>query len=126
MSYTFETEEIGDYIKVEISGEYTPGAELEDSVDVWGKIFRSCQGKNLKRILAIWKVPGYLPTMAAYNLAEAAEELGFDKKLKLAVVHLTEERYQDGIIAETFAVEHGFNVKIFKDKEKAKKWLIET
>ncbi len=126
MSYTFEIKEVRDYIKVVISGEFVVGAELEDSVEVWGKVFTGCQGKRSKRILAFWNVPGYLPTMAAYNLAESAEELGFDKSFKLAVVHLSEERYQDGLIAETFAVEHGFNVKIFREEEKAKQWLMEA
>ncbi len=126
MSYTFEIKEVGDYIKVEISGEFVAGEELKDSVDVWGKVLSSCQGKGSNLILAIWTVPGYLPTMAAYNLAESAEELGWQKNFKLAVVHLSEERYQDGIIAETFAVDYGFDVKMFKDEEKAKQWLMEA
>lgn len=125
MSYTFEIEETGDYIKVDIIGEFVPGKELEDSVNVWAEVLNSCQGKSSNRILATWKVPGYLPTMAAYNLAEAGEELGWDKNFKLAVVHISEQRYQDGIIAETFAADHGFNVKMFLDAEEAKKWLLE-
>ena len=125
MPYTYEIEEIGDYIKAVISGEYVAGEELEDAVDIWGKVLNGCKGKGCDRILAIWSVPGYLPTMAAYNLADSGDRLGWPKEFKLAVVHTTEERYQDSLMAETFAGEHGFNVKMFMDENAARKWLME-
>jgi hypothetical protein len=125
MSYLFEITEVGEYIKVVISGEYIAGSELEDNVNLWGNVLKSCQGKDSRRILAIWKIPGYLPTMAAYNLAETADQQGWIKDFKIAIVYLDQERYQDGLMAETFAAEHGYDVRMFLDENDAKKWLME-
>jgi len=124
MSYSYEIKEVGSCIKIEISGEYTAGTELEDNVQLWGEVLRTCEGKSTNCILAIWKIPGYLPTMAAYNLAETADEEGWAKDFKIAIVYLDEERYQDGLMAETFASDHGFNVKMFLDEKEAKEWLM--
>ena len=126
MSYKLDIKENQDYLKVEISGDWTPGAELEDSVNVWAQVTATCNEKGVTHIMAIWNVPGYLPTMAAYNLVESAEKFGWDKRLKLAVVHLNEERLKDGLVAETLAVDRGFNIKMFNNEQKAKLWLMES
>jgi len=126
MSYSFDVTESADFNRVDISGEYIAGTELEDNVQLWGNILNTCQGKKTKRILAFWNIPGYLPTMAAYNLAETADEQGWEKDFKIAIVYQDEERFRDGLMAETFAADHGFDVKMFLDETEAKGWLIQS
>ena len=126
MSYSFDLKETSDFIIVNISGEYIAGTELEDNVELWGNILSSCQGKGTMKILAFWNIPGYLPTMAAYNLAETADEQGWEKDFRIAIVYQDEERFKDGLMAETFAADHGFDVKMFLDKDQAKEWLLDS
>ena len=113
-----------DYLRVEVSGGWTPGKEGEDSVRVWGEVAETCKKEGKTRILAIWDVAGRLPPMDGYNLGANPERFGWDRRFKLATVHLHEERFQDGLFVETVALNRGFRVKMFEDEEKAKSWLL--
>jgi hypothetical protein len=126
MPYQVAIQEYPDHIRVQLSGELTLGLELQDALSVWSQVAEACREKDVTRVLAISTASGRLPTMTAYELAASAEEWGWDRRFKLAVVVVHEERRKNRLFAETVAYNRGFRAKIFDDEQKARSWLLET
>ena len=118
-------QEASDHLRVEVSGEWTPGKEAADAKRIWSQVADVCRTKGITRILSVWKVPGHLPVFAAYDIASSASETGWDWRFKLAEVHLYEERFKDSLFTEIVATNRGYSVKMFDNEQDAKKWLFE-
>ena len=126
MPYQVVIQENPDHIRVKVSGQRTRGQEVRDSIDALVQVVDVCQKKGITRILMIWDIPGRLSTMSAYDLADSAPEWGWDRRLKLAIVHLYAESLESNLFTETVAVNRGFRVKMFDDEHEARSWLLET
>jgi hypothetical protein len=126
MTYKVNIEEQQNYIRVEVSGKRIPGKETDDAIRVWASVAETCRKKNITRILAINNIPGRLPALAAYSLAESPEEFGWSRHFKLTVVDVNEDSRKDNLFTETVAVNRGYNVKIFDNENDAKEWLLQS
>ncbi len=126
MPYECTIESYPDYLRIDVFGKWIPGQEGEDSMRVWGEISQACKGCGQTRILTIWDIPGRLSPVDGYNLGAYPERFGWDRRYKLAVVHLHEERRKDALFVETVANNRGFRVKMFQDEETAKSWLLNS
>ncbi len=124
MPYNVVFEDAQEYIKCKVAGEWTPGSETKDSLTVWSRVAKECLEKKIPRVLSVWDVPGHLPILSAYKIAVYPGLRGWPNHFKLAVVHLHEERLKDSLFAETVAVNHGYQVKIFRDERAALAWLL--
>lgn len=124
MPYEVSIQEQEGYIRVETSGERTPGSEVEDAVRVWSHVAEVCQAKQVERILGIHKVTGRLPTRAAYAIAYDPARFGWSRRFKLALADMNEESRQDILFVEDVAVSSGYQVKVFDNEQKAKAWLL--
>jgi hypothetical protein len=125
MSYSVALREYPDHLRVEVSGEWTPGHELEDAVDVWTQVADCCRKSGLTRILSVWDVPGRLPPLVAYELVGARASGAWDRRFRLALVQLREERFKDSQFVETLAVNRGYNVRVFDNEPDARSWLLQ-
>lgn len=125
MPYQVAIQEYPDYIRVQLSGELTPGLELQEATSVWSQVADACREKGVTRVLAISDARGHLLTMTAYELADSALTWGWDQRFKLAMVEVHEERRQNSLFAETVAVNRGFRARVFDDEQKARSWLLE-
>ncbi len=125
MPYKRVIQENQDHIRVEVSGDWIRGKELADAMDVLGQVADICHKKEFNNILAIWDVPGHLPTMAGYNLVELSNKFNWERHFKLAVVYLHKKRFKDAQFAETVAHNRGYRVKMFESEQEAKSWLLE-
>ena len=126
MPYQVVIQENPDHMRVQVSGQRTRGREVRDAIGVLAQVADTCQKKGITRILIVWDMPGSLPTMAAYDLADSAPEWGWDRRLKLAMVHVYGESLESNLFTETVAINRGFRVKMFDDEHEAKSWLLET
>ena len=124
MSYICHISQHADYLRADVSGDWSPGNEKGDALDVWTQVAESYLKGRLNRVLAVWDVPGRLPTMAAFNLGSKIDALGVGRQFKLAIVHLKEDRLEDSKFAETVAVNRGYRIKVFGDEETAQNWLL--
>jgi hypothetical protein len=124
MPYECRILERPDHLRVEVSGDWTPGNELSDSVSVWIQTADACREKGLTRVLSVWDVPGHLPPLDAYELGRIAESIGWERRFKLAVVHLHESRLKDSRFVETVVVNRGYQVKVFGNEPSALAWLL--
>jgi hypothetical protein len=115
-----------DHVRVEVSGESTPGKEMNEVVDILKQATEICHKEGIKRILAIFDVPGKLPSMAGFDFVELSNKFNWDTHFKLAVVYLHEERLISARFAETVAVNRGYMVKLFENEQEAKSWLLES
>ena len=124
MPYECYIKHLPEYFRVDVTGNWTPGKELEDALAVWKQVAEVYQKSNVSKVLSVWDVPGHLPTMSAYELGTKISSLGVDKAFSLAIVHLRKDRLQDSLFAETVAVNRGFHIKMFGDEESALSWLL--
>ena len=115
-----------DYIRAEISGNWTRDKEIEDTIKVWSQVAEICHTKNINHILAIIKLSGHLPRMAAYNIARSPEKFNWSRGFKLALVQLAWESHRATHVIETVADNRGYTLKIFDNKQNAEKWLLES
>ena len=126
MPYNVILREEQDHIRVEVSGDRNRGKEVDDAISVWSQVAQICHEKNVYRILAISKLTGRLPILAAFEIAKSPEEFGWSRSFKLAFVDLNEESRQVNLFAETVAVNRGYWIKVFDNELDAKVWMLES
>src|SRR5208283_1592199 len=108
MPYERIIKENQDHIRVEVSGNWTPGKELDDAIDVLAPVADICHKKNINYILAIWNVPGHIPALTGYDFVESATRCNWDLHFTLALVYPHNERLIDALFVETVAVNRGY------------------
>ena len=124
MSFQYSILEIQDYLRLEVSGNWTPGKESEEIIRVLAEAADSCREVGATRILAVFDVPGRLQIWDAHKVAITPESFGWDHSFSLALVFLHEERFKSSLHAEMVATSRGFRVKSFRDELSAKSWLL--
>ncbi|HOW28895.1 MAG TPA: hypothetical protein PK876_10405 [Elusimicrobiota bacterium] len=125
MSYKVYFKDCQTYLRADVAGEWSPGNEAEDAKKIWTKTSDECRAKGYNKLLSVWKVPGKLPTLAAYDIGTSADTLNWEKRCKVAVVQLYRERYVDSLFAETVALNRGIQVKVFDNEPQALEWLLQ-
>ena len=124
MPYDFSIEEEEDYIRVSVSGDRIKGKEVEDIFPVWSSVADKCRERNINKVLAVFQLTGSVPTMGSYNVVTKAEEFGWSRCFRLAIVDLNEVSRQNNLFTETVAVNRGYQVFIFDNEQHAKDWLL--
>jgi hypothetical protein len=124
MPYECVIQENQDHIRAEVSGAWTPGKELDDAIDVLAQAADICHKKGIYCILVMVDVPGRLPPLTGYDLVDKSKKFDWDRLFKLAVVYSHNERFIDALFLETVAVNRGYMVKMFKNEQEAKSWLL--
>ena len=126
MPYKVNIEDKKNYLRIEISGDRSPGQEATESKAFWSQVAELCSEKNVDKILTISTLTGRLPAMQAFEIAHSPQSFGWDWRLKVAFVDLNEESRQDNLFTETVAVNRGYRAKIFDNEEDAKAWLFNS
>ena len=122
------TEEDG-FIRFEVSGEYTPGKEMDEVSAVWTRVTRESRERGIDRVLALWHVPAALPTVVGYDIGSRPVDLfGWDPACRLAAVHddQREEAQELYRFIEDVAHNRGLPFRAFDNEEEALTWLLET
>ena len=125
MPYELSIQEKENYIRVEVSGQRTPGHEVEDAITVWSRVAEVCNAKQMDRVLSIYNLTGRLPARAAHAIAYDPAKFGWSKRFKVALVDLNEESRQDMFFVEDVAVSSGYRVRIFDAEQEAEAWLLD-
>jgi len=126
MGHTCKFEEFSDYLRAEVTGNWSTDKVAKETKEFWIQAANHCNRINKYRVLAVIDVPGTLPVMAAYDIASDPEGLGFTRAVKVAVVYTHEERYESNRFTEDVAVNRGWAVKIFNEEREAKLWLLDV
>jgi hypothetical protein len=126
MPYDCIIQEHKDHVRVEVSGNPVPGKELDDAIGVLSQVAHFCNKKRIARILAIWDVPGHLPSITGYNIVDSATRTNWGFDFKLAIVYSHKERFTDALFVETAAINRGYRVKMFENEKEAKTWLLRS
>ena len=111
MPYNVIIKEKEDHIRAEVSGNWTRDKEIEDTIRVWSQVAEICHTKNINHILAIIKLSGHLPRMAAYKIARSPEKFNWSRGFKLALVQLVGESNKAAHLIETVADNRGYTLK---------------
>ena len=126
MPYKIKIQEKSDYLRIEISGDRSPGQEASEAIEFWSQVAKLCREKNIDNVLTISTLTGRLPTLQAFEIAQSPESFGWDWRFKVAFVDLNEESRQDNLFTETVAVNRGYRAKIFDNEDDAKTWLFDS
>ena len=105
------------------------------SIDISGEQIHEAVGKALTEAVQIARKHGFnrflmdlqnsvlLDTITdTYIFVENVDKLGFERTDRFAGV--VKEQLEHHIFSENVAVNRGWQVKYFEDREKAKKWLV--
>lgn len=122
MNYKLHIEQRDDYLYAYYEAE-------EDSIslsnELWKGISSKMKEKDLSKLLVVENIknnPGSV--MEMYSIVNAAVRFGFAGK-SIAFVDLVEEHYKANKFGENIAVNLGVNGKLFRNVEKAEKWIKE-
>ena len=121
-AYSFTNEQ--DFLRLDISGEYTVGKEAAEAIEIWSEAADLCRKYSLTRVLAFIDVPGVFPTDAAYEVSSDPEAWGWERRFKAAMVYTHRERYENNF-SETVAFNRYINIRGFMDEVDARRWLMD-
>ncbi len=124
MPIEYRIESKHDFLRLEVSGEWTPGQETREARAIWAKLAEACRLTEISRVIAVFDMPGRLPTMQAFDIARSPESFGWDRRWKAAIVCPYPERFENTLFSEVVAVNRGYTVKTFKDESRAQAWLL--
>jgi len=124
MPYETKIQELGDHLRVEVSGARSPGHELEDAVETGLKISEVLSRTEITKVLAIFKMTGRLPPTAAYEIFSNPQDFGWHRDVTLALVDLNEESQEDSFFSETVAVNRAYQMSVFDNEPEAREWLL--
>jgi len=113
-------------VRVEVTGEHTPGREMAEAASVWTRVAESCRERQVRKILAIWHAPATFPTADGFDIGSDPGALfGWERTYALAVVHMdqaprAQELYR---FVENVAHNHGYSFRSFSSEAAARAWL---
>ena len=124
MEYGLIIEEKRDHIRFEVSGKRRQGKKLEQMIPIWSQVITLCKEKEIFKILAIFKLEGEITVLDSVDIVSNSEKFNWDKRIALAVVETNIDSRKGNLFTETYAVNRGYNMKVFEDEKSALKWLV--
>lgn len=123
MPYTLEYRVLPEYLEVSLIGDIIPGKELSEAKDRWTKIAALCKKEDRRLILAFMDLKGQHSIDSKFNLIDSASSFGWSQNYRLAIVTKGNELFHHLLFTETAMNNMGYEMKIFRKKREAKKWL---
>jgi hypothetical protein len=114
-----------DYLEVKINGTIMDGYALEEATERWSRVAALCEKVNRKLILAFVDLSGNHTTQSKFSLVDKAATFGWQQDYKLSVIVKNEEQYNHLLFTETVMNNLGYEMKLFRNKREAKKWLLD-
>lgn len=124
MPYTLKYKVLKTHLEVKINGYRVPGKEVEEGVSRWSKVVQICEKEGHNHILVIMAINGKFSLDSAFKLVKSADILGWPRQYKLAIVADTEKLSFSLSFTETAMINLGYEMKLFRRKRGAKKWLL--
>ncbi|MGB5378719.1 hypothetical protein [Muriicola sp.] len=124
MKNRIEHEVFKDYLEVRLYGVIDPEVEKEEAMARWTKIVALCERENRKKALVISYFKGVYKINTSFTLVENANNLGWNLDYKLAMAVPDEDRFNRLLFIENAMIQYGYDMKLFRSKREAKKWLL--
>ena len=113
-----------DYLEVHIQGTRTPGHELEETTAIWARIFHLSEKYQQNNIMAHVRAKGRFPVTARVDFAFGFKKTGCTPNHRIAAVAYSSELFNNATIVEKYVREEGYSARLFKSREKARRWLL--
>lgn len=97
---------------------------FESSLNIWPETLGLCQENECFKVLGIATSSKPPSTTDSYKHGELFHKFNIDHKYKIAWVELNPKSYEGIQFIETVLLNRGINVKLFKEVEEAKSWLL--
>jgi len=115
-----------DYLEVRITGTIKEVYALEEATERWSRVAALCKKVNRKLILAFVDLKGSHTTQSKFSLVDKAATFGWQLDFKLSAVVKNEAQYNHLLFTETVMNNLGYEMKLFRNKREAKKWLLDA
>ncbi len=123
MPYEVDIQSLGDYVRVEVSGQRNYGDAAMDAGKAGQQIVEYCRKAGIYRVLVILNLSGRLSAVDSYEMVVNSASYGWDFNFKLAFVNTSRASLEDVKFTETVAVNRAYTVQAFADETKAIAWL---
>ena len=114
-----------EYLEIFLDGNRIPGNELEETTAYWKRIFEISQKLGQRRILVLARIKGRFPVIAQVEISFRIKEIGCTHEHRIAAVAYSEETFIKAYLIEKLMLNWGYKTRLFRNKEKAKSWLLQ-
>jgi len=114
------------FLEVHLHGKRKHGHELEEAIALWSTVFAISNQQNRLNILAHNRARGRFSVKAQINLAFKIQEMGCTLAHRIAVISYNSEVFKNGQLIVRFMQGKGYTIQLFKNKDKAKRWLLQN
>lgn len=108
------------YVEIISNGEKS----YQSSLRLWANALKVCRENNCYKVLGIANSTKAPSTIDSYKHAELLHNFNVDFKYKIAWVELNPKEFEGIKFLENVLFNRGLNVKLFKDIDAAKTWLL--
>jgi hypothetical protein len=111
---------INDFLRTHASGTI----DLETSKQVLRDIVAACrEHPNHNVLIDSRETTNHMSALEVWQVAASLEKSGLDPEIRLAIVNDPKDAFDRADFFETCAANRGFNIRAFRDFEKALYWL---
>jgi hypothetical protein len=119
-----------EYTNIEFKGEYIKAESrarksLEWARRFWSEVVKACEKNNCYKVLGVSESLVVMPFLDGLDHADLFNELGIDRKYRIAWVELNEEATDTVAFVDDFLYNRGLPGRLFQNEEEAKTWLLE-
>lgn len=114
--------EYREYILVEVQGSGRPEFVLPQAQIVWRRMSDLCRSLGKSRVLLVVNLQNHIPIGMSMDLARLAEENGWARQYKLAIVTDLENQMSMDLM-KSFLIHRGYEARVFRNARTARKWL---
>lgn len=114
-----------DYLEVHIQGTRRSGHELEEATAIWAQVFHLSEKYQQNNIMAHVRARGRFPVTARVDFAFGFKKTGCTLNHRIAALAYSNEFFINATLVERYVREEGYNARLFKSREKARRWLLQ-
>jgi hypothetical protein len=121
MVYDIRLIHFKDFLRTDVNG----ALDLESTKRLFKELAEVAAERGNHHILMdVRDVPGgKLSAVDVWEIASGLEEFGIGRKNRIAILNAPKDNFDRAAFLETCAANRGFNIRAFRDFEKALNWL---
>lgn len=110
------------YLLMEVKGQGYPEFVLPEGKKVWLRLSGLCKDLRKNQALLVISLQNHIPIGMSMELAQLAEENGWERGFKLGIIPDPDNRMTMDLM-KSFLIHRGFETEVFDSLRTARRWL---
>lgn len=110
------------YLLMEVKGQGYPEFVLPEGKKVWLRLSGLCKDLRKNQALLVISLQNHIPIGMSMELAQLAEENGWEREYKLGIIPDPDNRMTMDLM-KSFLIHRGFETEVFDSLRTARRWL---